>query len=704
MAARHLTRADDSHGASLPAFFVRCIVVSVLATLLLELVVFNYRHWESLSFAPVANYEVTASEGLLPGDDNSYTVAEDGEAYFEVTGIDQRIRNVCLDLFPADQPSDSVRAINVGLSMIDAANSHYYALPQTEVVSSVPESKYIRLYPVGDTKSIRIDVLESPGRVVSLTSLDLNARAPFRVLPYRILVCFTVLLSLLVFRPKSPIYEVDFQIKDPGHLLFCLVSILVDIALVVAIAYVFKNPYREQGDHRDTYLQYNYLAESILDGRLDLEIDPPAALAQLDNPYDPSARSQALEQTGETAIMDAAYFEGRYYCYFGVVPAVLFYLPWQLLTGAYLSTTRLIVALSALLVPALFLFHHCLVSRFRFKTSLGAFLIISHMLVFSCGLLYFVQISSLYSLPFLCGLLFDALGLSCWLVASRDETPRRSLLVVGAILIALVMGCRPQLSLAFLFAFPLFWDHIKRGLFFTVKGAANTMCVIGPFLVVGFALMGYNFARFGSPLDFGATYNLTGFDMTSRGFVPQRFLLGIWEYFFQPLRIGAKFPYFEVVARQLQLQHDFQGQVINEPIIGGFLFLCPVGAWLCFLRTAFAAGKDRDVAAFASVAIALALFAVAMDIQMVGITYRYFAEFSLFLLTAAVLSWYSLMAGRTGDSAVIIRGAMVTLCLLGISLQLLTLMTSGRANELQACNPAVYWAIKYQLLPFLSIR
>ena len=75
--------------------------------------------------------------------------------------------------------------------------------------------------------------------------------------------------------------------------------------------------------------QYGALAHSLLNGRLDLEKDPPAAMAELENPYDTAARQAAAHD----ALWDVAYYNGRYYVYFGIVPCLLFQLPFEALTG-----------------------------------------------------------------------------------------------------------------------------------------------------------------------------------------------------------------------------------------------------------------------------------------------------------------------------------------------------------------------------------
>ena len=51
-----------------------------------------------------------------------------------------------------------------------------------------------------------------------------------------------------------------------------------------------------------------------------------------------------------------------------------------------------------------------------------------------------------------------------------------------------------------------------------------------PFVLVAAGLMWYNAARFGSPFDFGANYNLTSNDMTKRGFNPGRIGPALFYY------------------------------------------------------------------------------------------------------------------------------------------------------------------------------
>ena len=52
-------------------------------------------------------------------------------------------------------------------------------------------------------------------------------------------------------------------------------------------------------------------------------------MQEMANPYDTAARQQAAPD----ALWDVAYYQGRYYVYFGVIPCLLFQLPFEALTG-----------------------------------------------------------------------------------------------------------------------------------------------------------------------------------------------------------------------------------------------------------------------------------------------------------------------------------------------------------------------------------
>ena len=100
------------------------------------------------------------------------------------------------------------------------------------------------------------------------------------------------------------------------------------------------------------------------------------ALKDMDNPYDKGARDELQKQTGESYLFDVAYYEGHYYVYFGVLPVLLFYLPFYLFTGSSFPT-----AIGVLIACIMFVLGvTALMDRFarhHFKrVSLGLFLLL----------------------------------------------------------------------------------------------------------------------------------------------------------------------------------------------------------------------------------------------------------------------------------------------------------------------------------------
>jgi hypothetical protein len=75
------------------------------------------------------------------------------------------------------------------------------------------------------------------------------------------------------------------------------------------------------GESRDA--PYNLLAHALGRGQLHLPVEPSPALFRLADPYEPG-------RNANVRLHDASLYHGRYYYYFGVVPAVVAFLPWRL--------------------------------------------------------------------------------------------------------------------------------------------------------------------------------------------------------------------------------------------------------------------------------------------------------------------------------------------------------------------------------------
>lgn len=216
---------------------------------------------------------------------------------------------------------------------------------------------------------------------------------------------------------------------------------------------------------------------------------------------------------------------------------------------------------------------------------------------------------------------------------------------------ALVAGCRPQLLVLSLVAFPLFWrPYITQRRLFTRKGACEFACLLGPYLVVAAGLGAYNYARFGSFTDFGANYNLTVNDMTKRGWNVGRLAPALFAYFLQPPSVTGVFPYLQAAP----FDTTYMGQTIKEVTFGGILACLPLLWVLPFsrriLRMRTAQRSTHTVAGVIGALLAGGVIVAIADAQMAGILQRYFADFSFMFLASAVLLVFIVNENMRQDS------------------------------------------------------
>ena len=149
--------------------------------------------------------------------------------------------------------------------------------------------------------------------------------------------------------------------------------------------------------------------------------------------------------------------------------------------------------------------------------------------------------------------------------------------------------------------------------------------------------MGYNYARFGSLFDFGANYNLTVNDMTKRGMAVGRIAPALFAYFFQPPAATGVFPYLQPTP----FDTTYLGQTVKEATFGG-IFACFPLLWIlpfapAALKMRIAQRKTRTIAGVVGVLLVSGVVIGIADAEVAGILQRYFADFSIMFLMAAVL-------------------------------------------------------------------
>jgi len=443
-----------------------------------------------------------------------------------------------------------------------------------------------------------------------------------------------VIMLCYLFRPSSPIYDIVFLEMKRAKNIALVIFLLGNMLLLYLVSGL--NPFFQQ-ENTAHQSEYQALAEALSDGQLYLHEEPADSLKSMENPYDYAHRAQVVEAAGEYFLWDHAYYEGKYYVYFGVVPAVLFYLPYYRLTGGAHLHNRQVILIGAAMLLLAFAGLICQVIRRWFpKTSLGVWILLSELMVIGCGLIYMCKRTDMYTVPIITGLGLGFLGLLSFWCADRDGKLFPPLVALGSFLTALVAGCRPQLFLVIIFTLIILRRYIFSISYLkTREGRVNAAAFAAPMIMVAALLMWYNYARFGSVFDFGANYNLNFNDMRGRGFVGDRIPLGVWAYLFAPVKAALTFPFVEANY----FNTNYLGVTISEATYGG-LFACNLFVWLCPLLVVFRKRIRRcSASALAFAGMVIGLVIVIVDTQMAGILMRYFSDFSVFFLFAALLIW-----------------------------------------------------------------
>ena len=599
----------------------------------IELFVLNFGHFRSFTFGTemVAKFISSEDIGTVDGDVVITPKEEDSdEMYIEITGIQRVVHIIYLDFSEvlAEAKEDTDTEFTITIYAKDEGNAVYYKLPDKTIKLSDVKSQYIKLNLSGEAESLKIYFDDFSSGALQINQVLLNTRVPLVFSIVRTFFMFIGIILLYLFRPGSVIYNETYNFDKTLHKLFIMGTLYLQIILMMLL--IVQNPKYRNPPWAHHY-QYEKLAVALSKGQFYLEDEPTEELKSLENPYDNKLRKQENVEFQ----WDHAYYNGHYYVYFGVVPVLIFYLPYYLITGSGFPTVFGILIGGILFASGLMLLLQELVRRYFKKTSLGTLLLLDILAFLACGGLHIANIPMFYNLPIILGLAFTVLGLYFWFIAIEPQKKKlcNIRLCIGSLFMALVAGCRPQLLLASFFALPILGpEFVKR-----VKGKGvekgkkdiilNIISFSLPYIIIAAFLMYYNYARFGSPLDFGANYNLTTNDMTHRGFKLDRILLGIFTFLLQPLNIVAEFPFLSNV----NFSTEYQGITIYEKMYGGLFMLNPALLSGLFFYKVKDKLKEKGLKAIVIMSLIFALLVVIADTQIAGILPRYYSDFGIFL-------------------------------------------------------------------------
>lgn len=168
-----------------------------------------------------------------------------------------------------------------------------------------------------------------------------------------------------------------------------------------------------------------------------------------------------------------------------------------------------------------------------------------------------------------------------------QDSPRTASLVGAGLCFGLAAGCRPNFALlAILMAVLVAWrsrSHKTRALAF-----------LGPVVLCGVLLAGYNYARYQNPLEFGIRYILPAGVETQSSYVAlAKFVPAVYYLVFSPPWIGIHYPFVRPSDSLSAFATLPKGFYVAPTI--GLLWVAPIA--LLGLMTPLV-GRDRRIKEF----------------------------------------------------------------------------------------------------------
>jgi tetratricopeptide (TPR) repeat protein len=378
----------------------------------------------------------------------------------------------------------------------------------------------------------------------------------------------------------------------------------------------------------DTY--YNLLVQGFRAGQLSLKKEVPAGLAQLADPYDPTAN--VLYRSDSCGTLDLSYYKGRFYLYFGVTPALILFWPYVTLTGHYLFHRQAVMIFCSVgfLVSVGLL--RAVWRRYFPEVSVGVVAAGIMGLGLATGVPVLLARCDVYEVAVSCGCMLTMLALGAVWCALHEPERRGRWLAAASGAYGLALGARPSLLFgAVVLLVPVVQAWRDRQKIGTLLIAAT-----GPIVFVGLGLMFYNALRFGSPFEFGLRYELNSERQLTRPLFGLHYLgLNFRLYFFEPARWSARFPFVhEVVIPASQVgralvQGPF-GVLSNVPLV--WLSLAVPLAW----RRRSTEDCSTLRAFLAAVVLFVGIYALTLCLYF-GACFRFEVEFLPALVLLAVV-------------------------------------------------------------------
>lgn len=643
------------------------ILKALLIAVFLEITIFNIKAYR-LDFSKAQ--EISFFEEEI----EDMQVENNGFSKVNLENIDTEIKTIYVK-FKNLNPNDY---IEYQISYSDETTKERN-LPKKEYFEKIEESQYTAVYLSGKVESLSI----SYSKDSELEEIQLNTPIPFNFNIFRTII--VTLIILLIYSLKTHSFWQEAYTKEnvKGQRVYSL--ILTFFILILCFFNIFN-------EYIETDLYNKDFVEALENGQTYLLEEPSEKLLSLENPYDTVERSSI--KRGEDYIWDTALYNNHYYVYFGILPALILFLPFHIITGTFLKTSVVVLLFSVLSAIMLALIIEYIFKKHFSKLPFKMLVFSEISILFGSFLIWINVAPRFYEMVNVAGLYFSLQGIYLFLTIKKGGELSFKKLGLGALCLALAVACRPTTLIASIIIIPIIWNLFKQKKANKKEVLKLILVVMIPYIVVGLLLMYYNYIRFGSIFEFGAKYQLTMNDMRNLKnrliTIPAGF---IYNLFNLPSFIG-EFPFMQVNSN---IPEIFAYYYV-EDMPGGVFILAPIAFAVFGIKKFLKTSKNTELKNLVVVILAVGIILNIIIVMQGGSTGRYLLDFAWYFVLAGILIYLeNYQNTKTVEAKKILEKIFVGLMSFTLIINILTGFLTTSGVGMKRVSPQVYFNVEYSI-------
>ena len=620
-------------------------IILVIITILLEITLFNFRYWQ-IKFSGLEEKIINVDkENIL----------------YETVEYDQNVKNIEVDInekvngIKLDISTDSKENVEITTKFSD--NSAKYDEKYLDDViynSEFKNSEYIVLNSMQECKKVNFTIKSND--VVDLKSITINTWY-FNFNIYRVLLIILVLIILSNVNNINNHYEKNPEMKKVTYI------IILGIIITSYIAYALPFPkYLENYMYINRAIRedpYKMLTQSLISGNVDIEFDNESKqlLSNLDNYQDYTER----REKNVDYLFDFAFYNGSYYCYYGIVPVLTVLLPIALIFKIYLSSNIICIIYSSMCIILLKLIYSKILNKYDIKLKFTTELIGFLTLVLSSGIIVLMATANFYQAADLCGIAWGLLATFLILLLENNRKVTLKLFLIG-LFFALMVCSRP---IYVLYIIPIIICVFKYIIYNKRVNVKRIIAFSAPIIIIALAQMYYNYIRFDNIFEFGQFYNLTINNTKDQTMDLGRAIEGTLAYLLNPPSYRPTFPFVELINPNV-----INGNVIyNEPVLGIIWFAY---FWVFILsKKIIRLDESKKLKWILIVSGVLTVIIFSVNTCLAGINQRYTVDIQPMLALLACVMWAIYLKNQKDNKSdlfeIIIRLAFIITALYMLS-------------------------------------